>query len=280
MDLNRRLALAAVVLALTVIAFDSAGPATTPAADATATPNVNAGVVRVAAALPLTTPFGATKAAFESDTPAARLVLTFGPTQALVGQVQVGGFDVLATEDLASAQNVVSNRHAAGPAQVFATDRLVLIVSAANPKGIHAPADLARAGVRIAGASAQSPLAVLTTQVVAQLGAQPGSPAGYAAAVAANTTAIGDDPRAVVSAVSGGTADAAFTYASDAMSSAAGLTQIALPAAVAPDAVARYAVVVLATAGDPVAASAFSEWLTTAKGEAALAAFGFEAPGS
>jgi molybdate transport system substrate-binding protein len=241
--------------------------------------NPNAGVVRVAAAFSLTDAFTAAKAPFEAANPGTRLVVTFGPSQALAGQVQAGGFDAFASEDLAGAQAVVASQHAAGPAQVFATDRIVLIVPSANAAGITAPADLARTGVRVATTAPDTPLAAATAALVTALETDAGAPAGYAAAVTANSTSVGNDPRALVTVVAGGKAEAAFAYASD-VRNATGVTQIPVTTALAAKAVTRMAIVVIAAAGDPEAAAAFARWLTTEGGRAALEPFGFDPPGS
>jgi ABC-type molybdate transport system substrate-binding protein len=106
-----------------------------------------------------------------------------------------------------------------------------------------------------------------------------GAPAGFGRAVGANTTSVGNDPRAVVAAVAAGKADAAFAYASD-VQGKAGITALPMSAALAGKAFTRMAVVVVAEAGDPIAASGFARWLTTSEGLAALAPFGFDPPGS
>ncbi len=266
------MALAAIVVA--AIGCDTATPA---ASEDQPTVNVNAGVIRVAAAFPLDKGFAAAKAPFEAANPGTKLTVTLGPSQALRGQVQVGGFDVFAAEDLAGPQDVVAKQRAAGPAQVFATDQLVIVVPTANPAAIRGYGDLAKSGVRIAGATPTAPLTTLTSQATALLGGLTGAPTGYAAAVAAATKSVGDDPRAVVAAVAAGKADAAFAYATDARE-VAGVTVVPLPDQVAAASIARLAVVVIAAAVDPVAASAFSRWLTTAPGRAALTPFGFGTP--
>jgi molybdate transport system substrate-binding protein len=269
----------AAILALLVVVLAAAcADAVAPASDVPSA-NPNAGVVRVAAAFSLTDAFTAAKAPFEAANPGTRLVITFGPSQAFVGQVQAGGFDVFASEDRAGAQAVVTGQRAAGPAQVFATNRIVVIASSANPAGITAPADLARQGVRVATTSADTPLAAATTRVLATLETDAGAPKGFATAVAANTTSVGNDPRAVVAAVAQGKADAAFAYASD-VHGVAGVKEIPLTSAVTATSAARLAVVVLAAAGDPIAAASFTRWLTTEAGLAALAPFGFDPPGS
>lgn len=274
----RRIVAAVAVVACVAAAACDGGTAVAPGTE-TPSGNPNAGVVRVAAAFSLTEAFTAARAPFEAANPGTRLVITFGPSQAFVGQVQAGGFDVFASEDLAGAQAVVAGQHAAGPAQVFATDRLVLIVPAADAAGVTAPVDLGRPGLRVVSTAPDTPLAVTTAALVSALETQAGAPAGYAGAVAANTTSVGNDPRAVVAAVAGGKADAAFAYASD-MRATSGLREIPLTTALASKAVTRLAVVVIAAAGDPEAAAAFARWLTNDAGRAALAPFGFDPPGS
>jgi molybdate transport system substrate-binding protein len=277
--MRRSIVSLALVLCATLVAVGGCDDASVaPSADAPSA-NPNAGVVRVAAAFSLTDALTAAKAPFEAANPGTRLVITFGPSQAFVGQVQTGGFDAFASEDLAGAQAVVTAQRAAGPAQVFATDRIVLITAAQSTAGVKAPADLARPGVRVATTAADSPLAIATGGILTALETDAGVPKGYADAVRANSTSAGNDPRATVAAVQQGKADAAFVYASD-IHAAEGLVQVPLTATLAPKAVTRFAVVVIAAAGDPVAAAAFARWLTNEAGQAALAPFGFDPPGS
>jgi len=201
----------------------------------------------------------------------------FGPSKALAGQVATGGFDLFAADDLALAQTVVAGRHAAGPAQVFAVDPIVLVVPTANPGGITGPQDLARPGIRIAAGAADASLAGFTTQVLANLASQSAAPAAFTTAVAANTTASTDDSPALVARVGAGQADAAFVYASD-VKDASKIAVIALPAAARVS--ARFAVVVIATAVVVVAAAAVARSLTNADGTRALTQYGFGPPGA
>ena len=272
---SRVAVLAAVAVAVAVAACGSGSA--TPAASGTPTGSAGGitATIRVGAAPSLAVAFGEMTAPFEAANPGLHLVVTAGPSQTLVTQVQAGGFDAFAADDLAVAQTVVSNRHAAGPAQVFATDPLVLIVPGANPARIASAADLARPGVRIAAPVAAAPLATATTAEIAALAGQPGFGAGYDAAVVANTTAAGDDPRDPLTKIQKGDADAAFVYATDALG-VAGTSAIALPTAglVTP----KFAVVVLATSTNPEAAGAFARWLTTSGGQAILTKYGFGLP--
>lgn len=274
---GRRLAgLLLVMLIGGVAGCDAAGPVASAAVRASASVNPNAGAIRVAAATSLADAFNAMKGPFEAANPGMHVVFTFGAAPTLAGQVRVGGFDVFAADDLKIAQTVVTDRRAAGPAQAFAGDRIVLVVPAANPAKVSGARDLARPGVRIAAAAPDAPLSAAVAQVVAQLAPLAGYPADFTAAIASNSRVTQDDARAVLARVENGDADAAFVYASDAQATAR-VTVVALPDGAR--VIARFGVVVIATAVDPVAAAAFARWLTTT-GQKILADHGFEPPGT
>ena len=263
-------------LAVALVAAGCDATTSSRASDAPSA-NPNAGAIRVAAASSLAIAFTALKGPFEAANPGSHLVLTFGPAQAQVDQVQIGGFDVFAADDLALTQTVVANRHAAGPAQVFAGDRIVLVVPAANPGRISGPHDLARPGVRIAGVVSGAPLAAYTGLVISALAAQAGYGAEFTAAIATNTASRDDDAKGALARVENGQADAAFVYASDATASAK-VSVVPLPDQAKIS--ARFAVVIIATAVDPIAAAALTRWLTTKDGRQALAQYGFDPPGT
>ena len=266
-----RIAALLVAAVLALCACDATAPA--PTASETPSVNPNAGVVRVAAASSLATALGAQKAAIEAANPGTRVTLSFGPSQTLAAQVQSVGYDVFLSDDLVLAQTIVAGRHAAGPAQVFAVDPIVLIVPIANPGAITGPRDISRPGLRIAAGPADAPLAGFTKQVVANLAAESATPAAFTSAVAANTVSSTDDGPALVARVGAGQADAAFVYASDAKAvSSVAVLALPVPAQVK----ARFAVVVSATAVDPVAAAGVARWLTNADGARVLAQYGFE----
>jgi molybdate transport system substrate-binding protein len=276
---GRGLPLGRFVAGLTLLAVVAgaceAGTAVAPSQ--TASPNPSGGTVRIAAASSTRAMLTAVKSAYEAATPGAHLTLTFGASQTLQTQVQQGGFDVFVSDGLEAAQAIVANRHGAGPAQVFAMDQLVVAVPVANPAGIRAATALSTKGVRIAGIAAGTPLAKVTDVVVQQIAGLPAAGSGYAAAVAANTKIVGDDPPALITALEQGTADAAIVYASD-LVGAKFTTLVTLPSELAKGALQQFAVVVIAEAGDPTAASAFVRWLTTDAGPT-LRDYGFMSAG-
>jgi molybdate transport system substrate-binding protein len=229
------------------------------------------------AATSLADAFTATKAPFEAANPGMTVTFSFGPSAAMRTAAEAGGADVFASDDLNNVRSVVTDRLAAGPAPAFATDPIVLVVPAANPGGVSSSADLARPGVRIAGAAPNTALTANAAQVISRLSALPGYPPNFSTAVAGNTAASTDDAGAVLAKLEAGQADAALVFASDAHASPK-IQVVALPDGAK---VSRtLGVVILAAAGDAAAASAFVLWLTTRDGQATLAQFGYEPVGA
>ena len=77
-----------------------------------------------------------------------------------------------------------------------------------NPAGIKTPADLARPGVKVIAAGDEVPITKYATQLVANLAKEPGYPADFAAAYAANIVSKEDNVKAVVAKIELGEGDA------------------------------------------------------------------------
>jgi molybdate transport system substrate-binding protein len=151
--------------------------------------------------------------------------------------------------------------------QVFATNRLVLLVPRGNPASIRTIADLDRDGVRFVMAAEGVPAGDYTREVLAALGRDDlvGRAASYE-----------DDVRGVTGKVALGEADAGFAYATDAVAVGDEVEVVELPArAQAP---IRYGIAVVATSGDPDAAQAYVDRVLGPEGRAALEAAGFGLP--
>jgi molybdate transport system substrate-binding protein len=268
-----RAAFALAFSALLLVAACDSGAAPTPLPTDTPSANPNAGVIRVAASSSLTEVLKDAVPAFESANPGNRVELTFGASPTVAKQAENGGFDVWAGDDQALAQSIVSGQHAAGPAQAFASDRVVLVVPATGAV-VTTPADLAKKGIRIAGAAPDTGLATATGEVIDKLAATAASPSTYASAVKANMVSTDEDARDVVGRVANGQADAAFAYASDAKVNPK-VKVIPLPDAATVR--SKFAAVVMATAGDTIAGSDFTTWLAT-KSSPQLTDRGFDPP--
>ena len=146
--------------------------------------------------------------------------------------------------------------------EVFASNRLVIVVPAANPAGIEHVRDLDRSGVKLV------------------LGA-PGVPIGdYAREALAGTEALAqvvsleEDVKGVLGKVRLGEADAGIVYATDATAAGDNVLAVAIPNARQPE--VRYYAALVAPPSD--LGRAYLQRLLGAEGRAALERGGFLPP--
>jgi len=223
-----------------------------------------AGTVTVLAAASLSEAFTELGRTFESDHPGVTVTFSFGASSTLAQQALDGApADLLATADEASLQKVVEGAVARDP-EVFARNRLTILVAKGNPKGIATLADLARPGVLLVLCAPEVPCGKLGAQVLQK------------AAVAARPRSLEENVKGVVSKVTLGEADAGLVYATDARAASDRSDEVAIPDA--QSAVAVYPMGLLKQAGNPAAARAFRDFVDSPAGQAALAAFGFLVP--
>ena len=189
----------------------------------------------------------------------------------------VAGADRLATliregarADLIAADSPRYPRELAGAGyvespQVFATNRLVLVVPAENPAGIDSVDDLGAPGVRLAVGAEEAPVGDYTRTVLESLGET---------AVLDNVVSTEDDVTGILEKVVSGEADAGFVYATDAESAGDAVQAIELPAQALPQ-----HVIALAVEGEHrEAAEALVEVLLGEEGRRALEEAGFGLP--
>jgi molybdate transport system substrate-binding protein len=150
---------------------------------------------------------------------------------------------------------------------VFATNRLVLLVPAGNPRNVRSVADLRAAGMRVVMAGEGVPAGDYTREVLANLGAED---------LVERAVSQEDDVRGVSAKVALGEADAGFAYATDAAAVDADVDAVPLPAAAQPP--IRYGVAVVAASDEPARARALIDALRSAEGRAALEDAGFGVP--
>jgi molybdate transport system substrate-binding protein len=271
-------------LAISVAALAACGgggdatraPGASAAAGSTAGPSGSAGPVltlTIFADASLTGALTAARTAYEAATPGVKLTLVFGSSAALRTQIQKGAAaDAFISADLATAQALVTDHLAGGPATPLVADRLAIVVPSANHAKIRTPKDLARSGVRIVGAAASVPITVAANQLLAALAKLSGYPAGFVRLVAHNTKATRADDAAVVAAIEAGSADAAIVYATDATGNAKVRT-IAIPATV--EVTSTVASVEVARSANPLESAAFLGWLMSPMGQQIFASLGF-----
>ena len=151
--------------------------------------------------------------------------------------------------------------------RVFATNRLVLIVPAANPAGLRSVQDLERRPVKLVIGAAGVPVGDYARQALETLGAQ---------RVLTRVVSEEQDVKGVVTKVALGEADAGFVYATDIAPAAGRVRVVELPARVQPK--IEYVVAVLEGSRQAADAEAFVDELLGSRGREALRAAGFGVP--
>lgn len=151
--------------------------------------------------------------------------------------------------------------------EVFATNKLVLIVPKGNPAGIESVDDLREDGVKLVIAAEGVPIGDYTRTVLENMDATD---------VLDRVVSEEDDVKGVVGKVAMGEADAGFVYATDVRPVADKVTAIELPESA--QAEVKYEIAVLKAAKRPDAAMAFVEQVLGDKGRLALERAGFGLP--
>ena len=269
----------ALVLAGSMALVGCGDGSTASSMDSASTPSLTSGAtteLTVFAAASLADALDRAKAAFEATFPRTRLVIATDSSAALEAQIEQGApSDVFLSADATNPKKLVDAGFAAGNAVVFAGNQLAVIVPAGNPAGIGSPRDLAGDGIQIIAAGEEVPITRYAQELVANLARQPGYPATFEAAVAANIVTRVENVKAVVAQIELGQGDAAIVYVTDARSSTKVETVTVAEMA---NVTAAYAGVVVRASVHQVEAAAFLAWLAGLEGQAVLGAFGFLPP--
>ena len=260
-------ALASTALASTVLA--GCGSDSGPAADGDGSRELT-----VLAAASLTGTFTTLARTFEDDHPGVTVTLAFDSSATLAEQVSQGApADVLATADELTMQRVVDTGATAAGPEVFATNRLALVVPRDNPAAIAAFADIDDPGVDYVVCVDSAPCGALSQVVLDEQG------------ITNHPASEEVDVKAVLSKVELDEADAGIVYETDAVASedtvASGDTEdtvqtIKIPASA--DALNRYPIAALGEASDPELAQAWIDLVLSVEGQAVLGKAGFGAP--
>lgn len=219
------------------------------------------------------------KPAYETGHPGVTLVISTDSSSALETKIEQGApCDVFLSADTANPTKLVDGGFAAGTPVDFAGNQLTIIVPTDNPGGVASPFDLAKSGVKIIAALDTVPITKYAKQLVANLAALPGAPAGFEAAYAANVASQEENVGGIVGKVELGQGDAGIVYVTDAKASAKVKTISITPETA--NIRATYAGVVVKASGRQAAAETFLNWIAGADGRAILAGFGFLPPSS
>ena len=229
----------------------------------------------VFAASSLTEAFTALGQGFEAEYPTVRVTLNFAGSQQLAQQLALGApADLFASADQTQMAAVAAaGRVNAESVQIFAHNRLVIVLPGDNPGNVHALADLARPGLRVVLADASVPVGAYTRTFLANADAAPDLPADFSQSVLANTVSFEINVRAVLSKVRLGEADAGIVYASDGTAVGPSVVQIPIPDAL--NVVAAYPLAPVTDSHHPQQTADFMAYILGPAGQKILADHGF-----
>ena len=226
----------------------------------------------VFAASSLTESFQSIAAAFEGRHEGVHVLLNFAGSSALALQIVQGApADVFASANPQQMQKVVDEGLTAADPQIFAENRLVVIVPASS--GLSDLLGLARPGIALVLAAPEVPVGAYARQALASMDGDFG--ADFSARVMANVVSEEPNTRQVAAKVELGEADAAVVYATDAAVTR-GIRTIDIPSR--DNVIATYPIAALRSSRTPGLAADFIAFVQSDEGQAMLARHGFRPP--
>lgn len=218
----------------------------------------------VFAAASLTDAFEEVAAEFEGDHSGRSVELNFAGSSALREQILEGApADVFASANGPTMEAVVDAGEAAEPID-FVRNRLEIAVPAGNSAGVTGLADFARDELLLGLCAAEVPCGSAGREALAGAGVTP----------APDTEE--PDVRALLAKVASGDLDAGLVYRTDVLAAGDGVEGVPIPDA--DNVVVAFPIAVLTRSTAPDLAEAFVAFVRSERGQAILAAHGFEAP--
>lgn len=249
---------AAALLALILIATACATPEKSPGSTAPDVP----GTATVFAAASLTESFTEIGELFSAEHPDSEILFNFGASSGLATQIlEQGGADVFASADQANMEKVAAEDLVDAEPRVFARNKLQILVSPANPRGISSLADLARPDLKVVLAAPQVPVGRYAREALAKAG------------VTVNPVSEAVDVKGVVGPVTLGEADAGIVYATDVLAAGDRAAGVEIPDE--HNVEAEYPIGVVKDAANPGAARAFVDLVLSDEGQEVLSRHGF-----
>lgn len=233
--------------------------------------------LNVYAASSLTESFSTLETEFERENPTVDVQLTLAGSNQLRTQIMQGAtadvFAAAATQDMdaLSDESIID----AQAVQIFARNRLALIVPHPNPAQISSVQDLTKPTLRLIVADENVPVGRYTVQMLNALNAEYG--ADFAQRVQANIVSRELNVKQVVTKIRLGEGDAGIVYHSDVTPDVASFIQeINLPEAQNP--VASYPIAPLKASNNAALAQQFVDFVLSSDGQTVLQQHGFLAP--
>jgi molybdate transport system substrate-binding protein len=229
---------------------------------ASASPTPLSGTVSVFAAASLTAAFNSLGTSFQGANSGVTVKFNFAGTPTLVTQIEQGApADLFASADTTNMDKLKGDGLTTDTPQVFAHNKLEIVVAPGNPKGITGLAGLAKPGVIYITEAPTVPAGKYALQALKIAG------------VAVTPKSLETDVKSVVSKIELGEADAGIVYATDV--TAAGSKVHGVPIPDADNVVATYPIVGVKASTNLAAANAFIAYVLSAEGQAKLQSFGF-----
>lgn len=257
---------------------------TTTATNATGTTPVSGGTMTgeivVYAASSLTDPFNRIKADMEKANPGLKITYSFGGSNTLRAQLEQGAkADVFASANQTEMDNALKSNLVADKGQVFARNRLVVILPKNNPGKITRLQDLANPGLKFVTAAKDVPVGGYTLTALDKMSKDAAFTPDFSAKVQANFVSQESNVKQVVSKVQLGEADAGVCYLTDISASVKNdISTLEIPDQF--NTLASYPISALKGASNTAGAQAFVAYITGAQGQETLKSYGFITGGS
>ncbi|MFI2751961.1 molybdate ABC transporter substrate-binding protein [Cellulomonas sp. P22] len=243
----------------------AASDASTPGATTSPSAEPLTGQLRIMAAASLRASFDELVAEFVADNPEIDTpVVTYDGSSTLVMQLVEGAeAEIFASADQATMTKALDADLVPGEAEQFATNTLEIAVAAGNPAGVTSLADLASADLQVVLCAPEVPCGAAAAKALT------------AAGVTVTPVSEEQNVTAVLTKVAMGEADAGLVYRTDVLAADGDVEGVEFPEA--SQAVNSYFIASLQeTATSPVA-TAFVEFVLSARGQEILASHGFSA---
>jgi molybdate transport system substrate-binding protein len=225
-------------------------------------PTPLSGNISVFAAASLTASFNALGTSFQAANPGVTVKFNYAGTPTLVTQIEQGGpADVFASADTTNMDKLTADGFTTGTSQVFARNKLEIVVAPGNPKSITGLADLAKPGVIYITEAPTVPAGKYALQALKM------------ASVIVTPKSLETDVKSVVGKIELGEADAGIVYTTDVTAAGSKVTGVPIPDA--HNVIATYPIVAVKTTTNAAAANAFIAYVLSAAGQAKLQSYGF-----
>ncbi|HET8843496.1 MAG TPA: molybdate ABC transporter substrate-binding protein [Ktedonobacteraceae bacterium] len=262
------------LLLVGAVLLAACGGGTGSTGSTTTTPAASAVTLQVFAAASLTKAFNELADKFHQSHSNVTIKSTFDSSSTLEQQIANGApADIFASADTANMQKA-TQASLVSSSQIFAHNRLVVILPASNPGHISTLKDLSRPGVKLVLAAATVPVGKYARQVLANMAKSADYGASYQTAVLKNVVSEEENDSAIVQKVQVGEADAGIVYVSDINpTTASQFTSVEIPDTF--NVIADYPIAVTKSSSHTSEAQAFMQFVLSADGQQVLKSFNF-----